>query len=105
MLAELKGRVVDLERAASAAHGRDDDLAGMVAGLSRTVGCICRVLEEERPGTAGRLLAALDDVADEPLDGFREGATERMRETIGCVQEYLVGIGKLTHPRIANTKW
>ena len=105
MLAELKSRVVDLERAAKAAEGRDDDLIGMVAALSRTVGVICRVLEEDRPGTAGRLLAGLDVLVDQPVEGSRERATERMRATIGCVQEFLIGIGKLTHPRIADNKW
>ena len=60
MLADLKARLADLERAAQSAEGRDDDLAGMVAGLNRAFGALCRVLEEERPGTAARLLAAIE---------------------------------------------
>ena len=48
MLADLKTRLADLERAAQAGEGRDDDLAGMVAGLNRAFGALCRVLEEER---------------------------------------------------------
>ena len=38
MLGELKTRLSDLERAAQAAEGRDEDLAGMVAGLNRAFG-------------------------------------------------------------------
>ncbi len=33
MLADLKTRLADLERAAQSAEGRDDDLAGMVAEI------------------------------------------------------------------------
>ena len=66
MLVELKTRLADLERAARAAEGRDEDLAGMVAGLNRAFGALCRVLEEDRPGTAARLLAALEEAADGP---------------------------------------
>ena len=58
MLAELKSGVAELERASRAAKGRDDDLAGMVAGVNRALGAVCRILEEDRPGTAARLLAA-----------------------------------------------
>ena len=53
MLAELRTSLADLERAARAAEGRDDDLAGMVAGVNRAFGALCRVLEEDRPGHRG----------------------------------------------------
>ena len=105
MLAELKSGLAELERAAQAAEGRDEDLAGMVAGLNRTLGALCRVLEEERPGTAARLLAALDDAVDDPVDGYSERVTETMRSMLGCTQEFLVGVGKLTSPRIAKGRW
>ena len=49
MLAELKRELAELDRAAQAARGRDEDLAGMVAGLNRALGALFRVLEEERP--------------------------------------------------------
>ena len=105
MLAELKSGLAELDRAARAAEGRDDDLAGMVAGLNRTLGALVRVLEEERPGTAARLLAALDEAADEPVDGYSERVSEGMRSMLGCIQEFLVGIGKFTSPRISRAKW
>ena len=105
MLGELKGELAELDRAARAARGRDEDLAGMVAGLNRTLGALFRVLEEERPGTAARLLAAIDEAADDPVEGYSERVTERMHSTLGCIQEFLVGIGKFTSPRIARAKW
>ena len=105
MLAELKSGLAELDRAARAAEGRDDDLAGMVAGLNRIVGALVRVLEEDRSGTAARLLAALDEAADDPVDGYSERVTETMRSMLGCTQEFLVGIGKFTSPRIAKGRW
>ena len=72
MLSELKTRLADLERVARAAEGRDEDLAGMVAGLNRAFGALCRVLEEDRPGTAARLLAALEEAADDPEESYSE---------------------------------
>ena len=105
MLADLKTRLADLERAARAAEGRDDDLAGMVAGLNRAFGALCRVLEEERPGTAARLLAAMEEAEDEPVESYRERVTATMRSMLGCIQEFLLGIGKFTSPRIARAKW
>ena len=105
MLADLKTRLADLERAARAAEGRDDDLAGMVAGLNRAFGALCQVLEEERPGTAERLLAALEHAEDDPVESYRERVTEKMRSMLGCIQEFLLGIGKFTSPRIARAKW
>ncbi len=105
MLAELKSGIAELDRAARAARGRDDDLAGMVAGVNRALGAVCRILEEERPGTAARLLAALEEAADEPVEGYSERVTETMRTTLGGIQEFLVGIGKFTSPRIARAKW
>ena len=105
MLAELKSGVAELERAARAAKGRDDDLAGMVAGVNRALGAVCRILEEDRPGTAARLLAALEEAADDPVEGYNERVTERMQSTLGCIQEFLLGIGKFTSPRIARVKW
>ena len=105
MLADLKTRLDDLERAAHAAEGRDDDLAGMVAGLNRALGAVCRILEEDRPGTAARLLAAIDEAADDPVESYRERVTEKMRSMLGCIQEFLLGIGKFTSPRITRSKW
>ena len=102
MLSEMKCRLAELDRAAQAAEGRDDDLAGMVAGMNRTLGALVRVLEEDRPGTAARLLAALDETADDPVDGYGERVTERMRSMLACVREFLVEIGKLTSPRIVR---
>ena len=105
MVADLKARLADLERAARAAEGRDDDLAGMVAGLSRAVGALCRMLKQERPGTAVRLLAALDETEGDPVESYRERVTETMRSTLGCIQEFLLGVAKFTSPRIARAKW
>lgn len=105
MLAELKSRLADVERAARAAEGRDDDLAGMVAGLNRAFGALCQVLEEENPGTAARLLAAIEEAEDDPVESYGERVTETMRSMLGCIQEFLVGIGKFTSPRIAKAKW
>jgi len=105
MLADLKTRLADLERAAQSAEGRDDDLAGMVAGLNRAFGALCRVLEEERPGTAARLLAAIEEAEADPVESYRARATETMRSMLGCIQEFLVGIGKFTSPRIARGRW
>ena len=105
MLADLKTRLAELERAAQAAKGRDDDLAGMVAGLNRAFGALCRVLEEERPGTAARLLAALEETEDEPVESYRERVTETMRSMLGCIREFLLGVGKSTSPRISRAKW
>ena len=105
MLADLKTRLADLERAAQAAQGRDDDLVGMVAGLNRAFGALCRVLEEERPGTAARLLAALEETEADPVESYRERVTETMRSMLGCIREFLVGVGKFTSPRISRAKW
>ena len=105
MLWELKTRLADLERAARAAKGRDDDLAGMVAGLNRAFGALCRVLGEERPGTAARLLAALEEAQDDPVESYSERVTEKMRSMVGCIQEFLLDVGKFTSPRIARVKW
>ena len=105
MLADLKNRLADLERAAQAAEGRDDDLAGMVAGLNRAFGALCRVLENERPGTAARLLAAIDEAEADPVEGYRDRVTAKMRSMVGHIREYLLGIGKSTGPRIARAKW
>ena len=105
MLADLKTRLADLERAAQSAEGRDDDLAGMVAGLNRAFGALCRVLEEERPGTAARLLAAIEEAEADPVESYRERVTETMRSMLGCIQEFLVGVGKFTSPRIARSRW
>ena len=105
MLSELKARLADLERAARAAEGRDEDLAGMVAGLNRAFGVLCRVLEEDRPGTAARLLAVLEEAADDPEEGYSERVTEKMRSMLGCIQEFLLDIGNFTSPRIARIKW
>ena len=102
MPADLKTRLADLERAAQAAEDRDDDLAGMVAGLNRAFGALCRVLEEERPGTAARLLAALDEAEADPVEGYRDRVTERMRSMLGRIRAFLLGVGKSTSPRIAR---
>ena len=104
-MAELKNGVADLERAAGASRGRDDDLAGMVAGVNRALGAVCRILEEDRPGTAARLLAALEEEAEEPVEGYSERVTETMRSMLGGIQEFLLGLGKFTSPRIARAKW
>ena len=96
MLADMKTRLADLERAAQAAESRDDDLTGTVAALSRAFGVLCQVLEEERPGSAARLLAALEDVEDEPVKGYRDRVTEKMRSMLGRIQKFLVGIDKST---------
>ena len=76
----------------------------MVAGLNRAFGALCRVLEEERPGRAARLLAALDEADAEPVAGYRERVTGKMRSTLGRIREFLLGIGKPTSPRIARAK-
>ena len=76
MLTDLKTRLAELERAARAAEGRDDDLAGMVAGLNRAFGALCRVLEEERPGTAARLLAAIEEAEGDPVESYRGRVTD-----------------------------
>ena len=102
MPADLKDRLADLERAAQAAEDRDDDLAGMVAGLNRTLGALCRILEEERPGTAARLLAALEEAEADPVEGYRDRVTQKMRSMLGRVREFLLRIGKATSPRIAR---
>ncbi len=105
MPADLKTRLADLERAAQAAEGRDDDLAGMVAGLNRAFGALCRVLEEERPGTAERLLDALDEAEADPVQGYRDRVTGKMRSMLGRIREFLLGIGKSTSAKIARAKW
>ena len=43
--------------------------------------------------------------AEEPVEGYGERVTEKMQSTLGCIQEFLVGIGKFTSPRIAKAKW
>ena len=104
MLADLKTRLTELERAAQAAEGRDDDLAGMVAGLNRAFGALCQVLEEERPGRAARLLAALDEAETDPVGGYRDRVTGKMRSMLGRIREFLLGIAKSTGPRIVRAK-
>ena len=47
----------------------------------------------------------MDDAADDPVEGYSERVTERMESTLGCIQEFLVGIGKFTSRRIARAKW
>ena len=74
----------------------------MVAGLNRAFGVLCRVLEEDRPGTAARLLAVLEEAADDPEEGYSERVTEKMRSMLGCIQEFLLDIGNFTSPRIAR---
>ena len=37
------------------------------------MGAVCRLLEEEGPGTAARLLAALEEAKDDPIDGPAPG--------------------------------
>ena len=74
----------------------------MVAGLNRALGALRKVLEEERPGTAARLLAALEEAADDPEESYSERVTEKARSMLGCIQEFLLGIGKFTSPRIAR---
>ena len=104
MLADLKTRLDDLERAARTAERRDDDLAGMVAGLNRAFGALCQVLDEERPGTAARLLAAVEETEAEPVESYRERVTETMRSMLGCIREFLLAVGKSTSPRIGRAK-
>ena len=70
MLAELKSGIAELDRAAEA---RDGDLAGMVARVNRAFGALCLILEEDRPGTVARLLAAFQDAVDEPVEGTASG--------------------------------
>ena len=74
-------------------------------GLNRAFGALCRVLEEDRPGTAARLLAALEEAADDPEESYSERVTEKMRSMLGCIQEFLLDIGNFTSPRIARVKW
>ena len=102
MPADLKTRLADLERAAQASEDRDDDLAGMVAGLNRAFGALCRVLDEERPGTAARLLAAIDEAGADPVEGYGDRVTGRMRSMLGRIRAFLLGIGKSASPRIAR---
>ena len=63
------------------------------------------MLEEERPGTAARLLAALEETEADPVESYRERVTETMRSMLGCIREFLVGVGKFTSPRISRAKW
>ena len=58
-----------------------------------------------RPGTAARLLAALEEAADDPEESYSERVTEKMRSMLGCIQEFLLDIGNFTSPRIARVKW
>ena len=83
----------------------NEDLAGMVAGLNRAFGALCRVLEEDRPGTAARLLAALEEAEDDPVESYSERVTEKMRSMLGCIQEFLLDVVKFRSPRIARAKW
>ena len=62
-------------------------------------------LEEDRPGTAARLLAALEAAADDPVEGYSARVTEKMQSMLGCIQEFLLDIGNFTSPRIARIKW
>ena len=78
----------------------------MVGGVNRAFGALCRVLEEERPGTAARLLAALEEAANDPEESYSERVTEKMmRSMLGCIQEFLLDIGNFRSPRIARAKW
>ena len=52
-----------MEIARDSAITRDDEIAGMFVALNRTLGCILRVMEEERPGTAGRISGLIGDTA------------------------------------------
>ena len=74
----------------------------MVAGLNQAFGALCRVLEEDRPGTAARLLAAFEEAEDDPVESYSARVTEKMPSMLGCIQEFLLGIGKFTSPRIAS---
>ena len=73
-------------------------------GLNRAFGALCLVLEEERPGTAARLLAALEEAADDPAESYSERVTEKMRSMLGCIQEFLLDIGNFRSPRIARVR-
>ena len=75
----------------------------MVAGLNQAFGALCRVLEEDRPGTAARLLAAFEEAEDDPVESYSARVTEKMPSMLGCIQEFLLGIGKFTSPRIARS--
>ena len=89
--------------AAQAAEGRDDDLPGTVAGLSRPSGPSAGFSKRSRPGTASRLLAVLDEAEADPVEGYRDRVTGKMQSMPG-IREFLMGIGKSTSPRIARAK-
>ena len=42
---------------------------------------------------------------DEAVEAYSEQMTERIESTLGCTQEFLMGIGKVHEPRIAQAKW
>ncbi len=105
MPAGLKTRLADLELAAQAAEGPGRRPrrhgGGAEPGLRDPV-------PDPRRGapraSAARLLAALEDVEDEPVEGYRDRVTEKMRSMLGRIQEFLVGIGKSMSPSIARVK-
>lgn len=49
--------------------------------------------------------AAIDEAVDDAVEGYSEQMTERIESTLGCTQEFLMGIGKVHEPRIAQAKW
>ncbi len=121
MLGELQTRLADLERAARAAEGRDDDLAGMVAGLNRAFGgpvgsgpALCRKVtplaltgfsKRTAPAPRRGCWRRSKKAADDPEESYSERVTEKMRSMLGCIQEFLLDIGNFTSPRIARAKW
>ena len=56
----------------------------MVAGLNQAFGALCRVLEEDRPGTAARLLAAFEEAEDDPVESYSARVTEKMPSMLGA---------------------
>ena len=58
----------------------------------------------EPPGRAARLLAALEEAAEEPVEDCSERVTQTMKSPLGGMQEFLPGTGKFTSPRIARAK-
>ena len=56
-------------------------------------------------GREARPIAAIDEAAGDPVEGYRERVTERMESTLGCIQDFLVGIGKFTSRGFARATW
>ena len=72
---------------------------GPSAGFSKRTG----------PGTAARLLAALEEAADDPEESYSERVTEKMRSMLGCIQEFLLDIGNrqgqvVNEPLVADAR-